>query len=129
MRWSVLGESSMKIPESQDRKKPVTAAETTGKAPEKPIGRPPSIKKAPTFAEHLKSPNSIKPDLPTTTPIDIQSQSSRRSATEETEADAWQKAELAKIKDKYLFSLPMLMLQVIKNMERRDPFTVPLNHR
>ncbi|XP_059448494.1 remorin 1.4-like [Corylus avellana] len=108
------GETSMKYSEREDRKVPATAAMTG-----KPIGRVPSMKKTPTFADHLKSTDSIRPeaDVPATLkPVEIQRQSSTRtgippsgsrrqssmrSATQETEADAWEEAELAKIKDRH----------------------------
>lgn len=115
MTFCVLGETSMKYSEREDRKVPATAAMTG-----KPIGHVPSMKKTPTFADHLKSTDSIRPeaDEPAAIkPVEIQRQgstrpgipqrgsrrSSMRSAMEETEADAWEEAELAKIKDRFLF--------------------------
>ena len=133
MRWVLLGETSMRLPEGKDTKVPETAA-ATGKTPQKQksIGPAPSMKKTPTFAEHLKKTDSIqpesaapKPDLPATInlempptetqrqssmraeipPTDSKGQSPMRFRAEETEAEAWEKAELAKIKERYLFTL------------------------
>ena len=114
MAWSVLGETSMKYSEREDRKVPATAA-TTGK----PVGRVPSAKKSPTFADHLKSSDKPEADVPAAIkPIEIQRQGSTRpgirpsdsrrqdsmrSAMVETDADAWEEAELAKIKERFLF--------------------------
>jgi hypothetical protein len=116
MTWSVLGETSMKYSEREDRKVPATDA-TTGK----PIGLVPSMKKSPTFADHLKSSDNIRPEAdvpaaikpieiqrrsssrPGIPPIDSGRQGSMRSAMVETEADAWEETELAKIKDRFLF--------------------------
>ena len=147
MRWVLLGETSMRLPEGKDTKVPETAA-ATGKTPQKQksIGPAPSMKKTPTLAEHLKKTDSIqpetaapKPDLsatinlempptetqrqssmraeipPTETrrqssmraeipPTDSKGQSPMRFRAEET-AEAWEKAELAKIKERYLFTL------------------------
>lgn len=110
MRLCVLGESSLKIPESQESEFPTTATITA----RTPIQLSPSIKRTPTFAEHLSSNIDMKPETtppkseppvtvkPTTPPNEIQRQSSMGSVIEETKADAWEKAELAKIKDRYL---------------------------
>lgn len=127
MRWFLLGETSMRLPEGKDTKVPETAA-ATGKTPQKQksIGPAPSMKKTTTFGEHLKKDDSIqpetaapKPDLPATINLEMpptetqrQSplrdeirQSSMRLRVEEVDAEAWEKAELAKIKERYLFTL------------------------
>lgn len=127
MRWFLLGETSMRLPEGKDTKVPETAA-ATGKTPQKQksIGPAPSMKKTTTFGEQLKKADSIqpetaapKPDLPVTINLEMpptetqrQSpmrdeirQSSMRLRVEEVDAEAWEKAELAKIKERYLFTL------------------------
>lgn len=105
------GETSMKLPEGKDTKVPLTAA-ASGKTPQKSIGPAPSVKKSPTFAEHLNKTDSIKPesaepkpDLPATIKpampgIETRRQSSMKSV-EETQAEAWERVELAKIKERY----------------------------
>ncbi|KAG6651138.1 hypothetical protein CIPAW_06G090600 [Carya illinoinensis] len=121
------GETSIKVSEGQDSKIQITAA-TTEKIPEKHIRPAPSIKKAPTFAEHLNStviiqpetaapepelPATIKPAMPPNEiqrksstiplipPTDAQEQSTMGSLRDETKADDWEKAEFDKIKNRY----------------------------
>ncbi|XP_059655742.1 remorin 1.4-like [Cornus florida] len=96
-------------------KVPITAAAKSEKMPEKALSHAPPIKKTPTFADkHLNSTASTKPesavpkpDLPSTKqsaspPTEIRRQTSTKPAgIGETEADAWETAEMAKIKERY----------------------------
>ncbi|XP_041012422.1 remorin isoform X1 [Juglans microcarpa x Juglans regia] len=114
------GETSLKIPGSQESEFPITA--------KTPIQLVPSIKRTPTFVEHLNSNIGLNPETtppkseppvtfkstippneiqrqsstkPGTPPTVTRQQSSMGSVIEETKADAWEKAELAKIKHRY----------------------------
>ncbi|KAK9276271.1 hypothetical protein L1049_005802 [Liquidambar formosana] len=91
-----------------------TGAAIEGKMSEKTVRPAPSTKKTPSFADkHLTRTGSTKPeretpkpDLPSTTqpavpPTGTRRQSSTRPAIEETKADAWEKAEMDKIKKRY----------------------------
>ncbi|KAG2707030.1 hypothetical protein I3843_05G117200 [Carya illinoinensis] len=118
------GETSLKIPGSQESEFPITAT-TTAKAP---IQLVPSIKRTPTLAEQSRSNIAMNPETtppkseppvtfkPTIPPNEIQRQSSSKpwtpttvtrqqssmgSVIEETKADAWEKAESARIKDRF----------------------------
>ncbi|CAK9165729.1 unnamed protein product [Ilex paraguariensis] len=74
----------------------------------------PAIRKTPTFADKLfdrtasrKTESQVpNPELPSTkqstfSPAEIKRQSSTKPGGNESEADAWEKAEMAKIKEKY----------------------------
>ncbi|CAK9186167.1 unnamed protein product [Ilex paraguariensis] len=74
----------------------------------------PAIRKTPTFADKLfdrtasrKTESQVpNPELPSTkqstfSPAEIKRQSSTKPGGTESEADAWEKAEMAKIKEKY----------------------------
>ncbi|GFY98413.1 remorin family protein [Actinidia rufa] len=105
-RW-FSGEPSMRNLEGPDKTVPVTEDR---KIPEKA----PSIKKPPTFADkHLNNTAGRKPDSaipktdlpsakrPAFPPTDVKRQSSTKPGIVETEADAWEKVEMEKIKERY----------------------------
>ncbi|XAR65250.1 hypothetical protein NMG60_11009302 [Bertholletia excelsa] len=93
------------------------------KRPEKAISSAPSMKKTPTFADSQAGRTSMKkqptfsdsqleskmpetalpkPDLPPSGPSSEKArQSPAKHGPSETQADAWEKAEMAKIKEKY----------------------------
>ncbi|PSR84995.1 Remorin like [Actinidia chinensis var. chinensis] len=108
LRW-FSGEPSMRNLEGPDKTVPVIE-ETNKKIPEKA----PSIKKPPTFVDKdLNNTSGRKPDSaipktdlpsakrPAFPPTDVKRQSSTKPGIVETEADAWEKAEMAKIKERY----------------------------
>lgn len=105
------GEASFKSSQGQEM---VPTSATERKMPEKVVGPSPSIKKAPTFAakpiEGIAStkPQSglPKPNLPSTIqpaqpPSGTRRQGLTKPIIEETKADAWEKTEMAKIKERY----------------------------
>ncbi|KAJ7953885.1 Remorin like [Quillaja saponaria] len=108
------GAGSIKITDGQDKNEQVTPA-TNEKMPEKAIAPIPSIKKAPTFGDkrlnigtsgikpESAAPKPTQPDTfkETLPPAATKRQISKRSGVGETKADAWETAELAKIKERY----------------------------
>ncbi|XP_058193651.1 remorin 1.4 isoform X2 [Rhododendron vialii] len=82
--------------------------------PEKAVHPAPSIKKTASFADKpldttaSRKPESVLPKIelpsakpPAFQPTDFKRQSSTRPGIEETEADAWENAEMAKIEERY----------------------------
>lgn len=122
------GEASFRIPEATERRAPIKAAEKTAPAPPPPPPLPktptvkpavapaPSMKKAPTEKPPAAATSSIKkplnnaasrkqdiaapkPPLPPPPPPQ-RAQTTRGRPIGEIEVDAWEKAEMAKIKEK-----------------------------
>ncbi|KAM3706862.1 hypothetical protein ACJW31_03G183500 [Castanea mollissima] len=111
------GETSMRLPEGKDTKVPETAA-ATGKTPQKQksIGPAPSMKKSPSFGmppTETQRQSSMRAEIPPNetrrqssmrteiSPTDSKGQSPMRFRAEGPDAEAWEKAELAKIKERY----------------------------
>ncbi|KAA8529371.1 hypothetical protein F0562_033830 [Nyssa sinensis] len=109
------GEASVKNLEVPDKGAPVSEA-TNEKMLEKPVGPTPSFRKTPTLGEQLNITGSTKPgsavpkpditssastEQPALPPTEIKRQSSTIPKIGETEADAWERAEMDKIKERY----------------------------
>lgn len=105
-------EPSIKKEDVPEKAVPAIATEDT-EVPEKDVGPTPSIKKASTADKQpdipaSKKPETVspKPDLPytkqpTSPSTNFRRQSSTKPGFEETEADVWEQAEFAKIKERY----------------------------
>ncbi|KAI3467272.1 hypothetical protein Pfo_023935 [Paulownia fortunei] len=115
---------SKKMPEKEPSiKKKISFAdidETTSNKPEKsalekaPERAPPSMKRPPTFADkQLNMTDSKKPETtvpkpdrpptgwPTTQPVETRRQSATKPGPGDSTADAWEKEEMASIKERY----------------------------
>ncbi|KAL7163784.1 hypothetical protein ACSBR2_039832 [Camellia fascicularis] len=108
IRGSELGETSMIDMEDPNRRVPSKIAVATEKRPEKAIGPVQSFKRTPTFVDKDRKPESAlpTPDLssakrPTSLPTEIKRQPSTKPGIGETKADTWEKAQMAKLKEKY----------------------------
>ncbi|KAL5759405.1 hypothetical protein ACOSQ2_018243 [Xanthoceras sorbifolium] len=107
--------SIKKTPTFSDERLNIHDTTKPNRAPERVTDPAPSMKKTSTSSnEPLSSTNGRKPaeavpktDMPPRKPRsaaskpETRSQSSRRPGTGETQADAWEKAKLAKIKERY----------------------------